>query len=79
MSLTSFLMSSLRFLFTPQLCILGCVGAPVSIHSPFPSSAGTPPGPNEFVKIPAGMAAVGKPNDFPSYGWDNEYGLAEVK
>ncbi len=36
--------------------------------------AGTPPGPNKMVKVPTGVAVVGKPRDFPSYGWDNEYG-----
>ena len=41
--------------------------------------AASPPGPNEFVKIPGGLASVGKPSDFPSYGWDNEYGLAETQ
>ena len=41
--------------------------------------AASPPGANEFVRIPAGVASVGKPNDFPSYGWDNEYGLVETQ
>ena len=39
----------------------------------------SPPGPNEFVRIPAGLASVGKPADFPSYGWDNEYGLEKLE
>ena len=37
-------------------------------------SADTPPGPNKFVKVPAGKTVVGKSANFPSYGWDNEYG-----
>ncbi|MEB3196586.1 MAG: 5-histidylcysteine sulfoxide synthase [Candidatus Sericytochromatia bacterium] len=29
---------------------------------------------NPFVKIPAASLTLGKPADFPSFGWDNEYG-----
>ncbi len=29
---------------------------------------------NAFIALPEGPATVGKPLDFPSYGWDNEYG-----
>eukprot|EP01025_Chloroclados_australasicus_P065776 TRINITY_DN8972_c0_g1_i4.p1 TRINITY_DN8972_c0_g1~~TRINITY_DN8972_c0_g1_i4.p1 ORF type:complete len:688 (-),score=79.71 TRINITY_DN8972_c0_g1_i4:406-2469(-) len=29
---------------------------------------------NEFLKVEAGEAVLGKPTDFPSFGWDNEYG-----
>ena len=42
-------------------------------------SIDSPAGPNEFVKVPAGKAMVGKPTSFPSYGWDNEYGKAEME
>lgn len=44
-----------------------------------PPSLDTPAGPNEFVKVTAGKVVVGKPADFPSYGWDNEYGQAEME
>ncbi len=27
-----------------------------------------------MITIPAGEVEFGKPSDFPSYGWDNEYG-----
>lgn len=29
---------------------------------------------NEMIPVPAQTVTVGKPRDFPSYGWDNEYG-----
>lgn len=29
---------------------------------------------NGFVTVEAGTARLGKPHDFPSFGWDNEYG-----
>jgi hypothetical protein len=29
---------------------------------------------NEMVAVNAGTVELGKPSDFPSYGWDNEYG-----
>jgi formylglycine-generating enzyme required for sulfatase activity len=29
---------------------------------------------NEFIAVPAQNVTVGKPRDFPSFGWDNEYG-----
>ncbi|WP_233160376.1 5-histidylcysteine sulfoxide synthase [Actinophytocola xanthii] len=32
---------------------------------------------NDLVTIPAGTARLGKPWDFPSFGWDNEYGTRE--
>lgn len=37
------------------------------------------PGLNEFVKVPPGRVVIGKPIEFPSYGWDNEYGRLEVE
>ncbi|EFN57275.1 hypothetical protein CHLNCDRAFT_143847 [Chlorella variabilis] len=36
--------------------------------------AARPPPPNELIAVDAGEVVVGKPADFPSYGWDNEYG-----
>ncbi|KAG6976558.1 hypothetical protein JG688_00001226 [Phytophthora aleatoria] len=33
---------------------------------------------NEFVDVPAAKVQIGKPRDFPSFGWDNEYGHREV-
>jgi len=33
---------------------------------------------NELVSVPAGVAVLGKPVDFPSFGWDNEYGVRKV-
>ena len=38
----------------------------------------TPADPNEFVNVPTGKVTLGKPEDFPSYGWDNEYGQAVI-
>lgn len=29
---------------------------------------------NELVTVPAATVVLGKPEDFPSFGWDNEYG-----
>jgi 5-histidylcysteine sulfoxide synthase/putative 4-mercaptohistidine N1-methyltranferase len=29
---------------------------------------------NEFLPVASGQVQLGKPKDFPSYGWDNEYG-----
>jgi len=34
---------------------------------------------NEFVTIPEAEVEYGKPRDFPTYGWDNEYGRMRVK
>jgi formylglycine-generating enzyme required for sulfatase activity len=33
---------------------------------------------NEMVEVPDGVVELGKPSDFPSYGWDNEYGRRGV-
>ncbi|MBZ0189909.1 MAG: 5-histidylcysteine sulfoxide synthase, partial [Candidatus Obscuribacterales bacterium] len=33
---------------------------------------------NSFVQIEAGRARIGKPLDFPTFGWDNEYGGRDV-
>ena len=32
----------------------------------------------ELAEVPARRVALGKPRDWPSYGWDNEYGRREV-
>jgi 5-histidylcysteine sulfoxide synthase/putative 4-mercaptohistidine N1-methyltranferase len=29
---------------------------------------------NEFISVQGGKVTLGKPREFPSYGWDNEYG-----
>jgi len=34
---------------------------------------------NEMITVPEGTVKIGKPVDFPSYGWDNEYGHIEMK
>jgi len=34
---------------------------------------------NEMVAVDAGVVELGKPEDFPSYGWDNEYGHRKVE
>ena len=39
----------------------------------------TPAAPrNEFVAVEAGTVTLGKPEDAPLYGWDNEYGTLDV-
>lgn len=32
-----------------------------------------------FIPVPAGSIEVGKPTDWPSYGWDNEYGYRKAE
>ncbi len=32
----------------------------------------------DHVLVPAGQVKIGKPSDYPSFGWDNEYGTREV-
>jgi 5-histidylcysteine sulfoxide synthase/putative 4-mercaptohistidine N1-methyltranferase len=34
---------------------------------------------NPFRAVPAGDVTIGKPDDFPSYGWDSEYGQSRRK
>jgi hypothetical protein len=34
---------------------------------------------NEMIHVDAGTVDLGKPRDFPSYGWDNEYGNRAVE
>ena len=33
---------------------------------------------NELLPVEAGTVNIGKPQDFPSYGWDNEYGHKQM-
>lgn len=32
----------------------------------------------ELLQVPEGTVTLGKPRDFPSFGWDNEYGSKEM-
>jgi len=34
---------------------------------------------NEMLPVASGTVKIGKPRDFPSYGWDNEYGERTVQ
>ena len=38
-----------------------------------------PAGLNELISVPEAKVTFGKPVDFPSYGWDNEYGQVTMK
>ncbi len=38
-----------------------------------PASHGDGMGENKMIAVPACEVTLGKPNNFPSYGWDNEY------
>ena len=44
-----------------------------------PISSPTPAATNAFVKVNEEEITLGKPNDFPTYGWDNEYGTKTMK
>ena len=44
-----------------------------------PYTADTPAGTNDFIKVPEGDITLGKPEDYPTYGWDNEYGECSMK
>ncbi|MDG4548958.1 MAG: 5-histidylcysteine sulfoxide synthase [Candidatus Contendobacter sp.] len=44
----------------------------------FPPRPGVDYPPNEFIGVPGQPVALGKPGDWPSYGWDNEYGRRET-
>jgi 5-histidylcysteine sulfoxide synthase len=37
------------------------------------------PADNEFVQMAPSSVTIGKPDDFPSFGWDNEYGEKTVR
>ena len=41
-----------------------------------PYTADTAVGANDFVKVPEGEVTLGKHDDYPTFGWDNEYGKA---
>ena len=34
---------------------------------------------NHFIEVPMGSVKLGKPKDFPAYGWDNEFGSEVVE
>eukprot|EP01102_Stenamoeba_stenopodia_P020463 TRINITY_DN796_c0_g3_i1.p1 TRINITY_DN796_c0_g3~~TRINITY_DN796_c0_g3_i1.p1 ORF type:complete len:777 (-),score=193.25 TRINITY_DN796_c0_g3_i1:220-2550(-) len=34
---------------------------------------------NKFIAVEKGQVTLGKPEDFPSYGWDNEYGSQTIE
>ena len=34
---------------------------------------------NELITVPPGKITYGKPTDFPSYGWDCEYGECTIE
>ncbi|KAL4441833.1 hypothetical protein ABPG77_003749 [Micractinium sp. CCAP 211/92] len=42
-------------------------------HPSVGDSARAPPA-NDLITVPAGDVTLGKPADWPTYGWDNEYG-----
>lgn len=44
-----------------------------------PMSAAVPVGKNQFIQLSEGQVILGKPTDFPSFGWDNEYGKAMIQ
>ncbi|MBX9770716.1 MAG: 5-histidylcysteine sulfoxide synthase [Candidatus Obscuribacterales bacterium] len=33
---------------------------------------------NEFISVPFALVEIGKPKDWPTYGWDNEYGKRTI-
>jgi len=45
-----------------------------SSHAALPENAPQ----NKLVRVEAGQVVLGKPKDFPTFGWDNEYGRREV-
>ena len=38
-----------------------------------------PAGSNEMIKMAGRSVTFGKPRDFPTYGWDNEYGVETIE
>ena len=36
-------------------------------------------GENSFITVPAGRVRLGKPVNFPTYGWDCEYGETDME
>jgi hypothetical protein len=47
-----------------------------SAHVP---KAGTDFPANPLLAVEGGLAVLGKPADFPSFGWDNEYGVKRIQ
>eukprot|EP00887_Chlorella_sp_A99_P003595 scaffold7.g3595.t1 len=43
-------------------------------YHPSVLQADRPPAPNDLIAVPEQEVTLGKPADWPSYGWDNEYG-----
>jgi len=50
-----------------------------SYHSPAPTHPDKDLPRNEMLKVKGETVKVGKPRDFPTYGWDNEYGERAVE
>ena len=44
-----------------------------------PIASSVPAGENKFIQVSEGDVMLGKPKQFPSYGWDNEYGMSRIK
>lgn len=51
----------------PDYCSVSVAGSPGPL-------LGQDYPPNELLSVPEGLAKIGKPSNFPTYGWDNEYG-----
>ena len=50
-------------------------GSATATASAIPSSSlSSSPSNNAWIKVASTSVVLGKPKDFPSYGWDNEYG-----
>ena len=59
---------------------VGLVQAPPGwSYAPTRTPGRAQPVENEYVAVEAAYAVLGKPDDFPSYGWDNEYGQATIR
>jgi 5-histidylcysteine sulfoxide synthase len=43
-----------------------------------PTNATTDPGENKFISVKGDFVRVGKPRDFPMYGWCHEYGSTDI-
>lgn len=55
------------------------VHASAEADAHFPPRAGQDYPVARQVAVPAGRVSLGKPRDWPSFGWDNEYGRREVE
>ncbi len=62
---------------------LSLVRHPESWPAPYPASSPQSSQPPQtastFRPHPGGAVVLGKPNEFPSYGWDNEYGTRNAQ